>query len=256
MFIVHGTTRKIRSLGWVAEFCPICRRPQTFELIRVGLARHLYFISFGEGKLAGHFGRCAECRTQLVVDESRYKSIARKKPDDFAALAAETMPDLPEKLGDRLKLEQRVAADPASLEGDLRAKLMMEPFRLLDGMLGEQLQGGTKMDAPAGFGCFGTIALAIGFFVALVKLPHQWENQVMVSGAIVVGIGILYTLVQMHLVPRRFVRKQIVPRLAKSLAPLRPVDEEIANALLRCKQGGLEIGTYVKAGAVQAALAR
>src|SRR5258706_9118781 len=44
MFIIWGKKRVTKSLGYVADFCPLCRDVRTFELVRVGLAGHIYYL--------------------------------------------------------------------------------------------------------------------------------------------------------------------------------------------------------------------
>lgn len=41
--IIWGTKVKRRRVGYVADYCAVCHEPRLFELIRVGIAGHLYF---------------------------------------------------------------------------------------------------------------------------------------------------------------------------------------------------------------------
>jgi hypothetical protein len=45
MAVIWGRKKVERKLGFVAEFCPICRTPREFEVSRVGIAR-VISISF------------------------------------------------------------------------------------------------------------------------------------------------------------------------------------------------------------------
>jgi hypothetical protein len=250
MLIVHGTKRKVRFLGWVADFCPICRRPRAFKISRIGLASHIYFISFGEGKLAGHIIECDECRTRMVSDESRYATISKPKSVDFAALAAATMPDLPERLGERLLVEKQIAEEPHVIDAHVRKNLILEPFGILEVVLVEATKDGTHMDKPSTIGCLGTILVAAGMGVGAMYVPRQWQDAFFLTLLVLMGIGTIYTLVQMGFVPRRFVRSQVLPRLARSLRPLQPSEEELADAITRCKQSRLSVGKKVKLAAL------
>ena len=49
MLFIWGKKRVERNIGKVADFCPICREVRMFQLIRVGVADHIYYVSFGEG---------------------------------------------------------------------------------------------------------------------------------------------------------------------------------------------------------------
>lgn len=246
MFIVYGKKRKVRRLGWVADFCPICRRPQAFEISRIGMASHIYYISFGEGDLAGHIMRCGECDTSLSSEESRYATICEKRPVDFAELAARTMPDMPERLGERLAIEKRIAEAPDSVEPDIRAGAILESFRIADGLLEEKLAKGTEMDRPAAIGCFGSLLAIAVMIIAAAYLPKKSTDLILGILGAVVGIGFIYTFVQLGFAPRRFVNGRIVPLLTRALRPLQPTRDELAAALDRCKQAKMKIGRRMK----------
>ena len=96
MFIVWGKKRVERNQGLVADFCPICREVRAFQLIRVGLASHVYYVSFGEGKLAGHIIRCNECRVKLAVDPTRYATTEKDARVGLEVLLGGTFPKLRE----------------------------------------------------------------------------------------------------------------------------------------------------------------
>lgn len=246
MFIVHGTKRKVRRLGWVADFCPICRRPQQFELSRVGLASHLYFISFGEGKLVGYARRCDSCHITLNADDTRYATISKQRATDFADLAARTMPDMPEKLGERLLLEKRIAEQPHSLDPRARAEVIAEPFHIADTLLEAREARSTEMDRPAGIGCLGTILIFAGMVLGAIYIPKRMENTFFGVMGVALVIGAIYTFVQTNLAPRRYLNSKIIPLLAKALRPLRPTRDEITETLARCKQSGRIIARRVK----------
>lgn len=77
MFIFWGTRKTIRKAGYVADFCPICRDVKMFQLIRVGMASHVYGLSFGKGKLAGHDRKCVDSGMELQADPAKYKDIVK-----------------------------------------------------------------------------------------------------------------------------------------------------------------------------------
>jgi hypothetical protein len=257
MFIVHGTKRKVRSLGWVADFCQICRRPQAFELFRIGLASHIYFISFGQGKLAGHLMQCKECATKVGTDESRYASIAKTPGTDFAALASTTMPNLPETLGARLAFEKQLTDGTQEVDPDTRREMLIEPFVILEGMIAER-NASAGMDRPTSFGCLGTLVVLLGMvaLVVFAKWSTKTVDYILAAGLTVVGAGGIYTFAQMCLSMRRYVRSQVLPRLVSSLAKLRPTEAEIAETLAACKKAKMKVARAVKADALWRELQR
>src|SRR5258706_11462307 len=94
MFIVWGTKRTERKQGLVADFCPICRDLRAFQLIRIGLASHVYYVAFGEGKLAGFLIQCQECRVSLKADPTTYATTEKRRVTDLEVLIQETFPKL------------------------------------------------------------------------------------------------------------------------------------------------------------------
>ena len=90
MFIVWGKKRIERKQGMVADFCPICREVRAFTLIRVGLADHIYYVSFGEGKLVGYIVRCDTCGVALGVEPTRFATSEKDSRIELAILIRNT----------------------------------------------------------------------------------------------------------------------------------------------------------------------
>src|SRR6266568_2414364 len=128
MFIVWGKKRVERNQGLVADFCPICREVRAFQLMRVGVASHVYYMSLGEGKLAGHIIRCNECRVQLAVDPTRYASTEKDPQIGLEVLVRDTFPKLREVYAARLELETRIKRTRSALSADEYQRFLMEPF--------------------------------------------------------------------------------------------------------------------------------
>jgi hypothetical protein len=72
MHIIAGMKQVEQVRGMVADFCPICREVRAFQLIRIGLVSHIYYVSSGAGTLAGYVIRCNECGLRLKTDSDRY----------------------------------------------------------------------------------------------------------------------------------------------------------------------------------------
>ena len=104
--IIWGTKRVVSSLGFVADFCPICREVRTFEVERIGMAGHLYYLSFGSGTLAGYVRTCRTCGTGLNATPDMYARLSREmlRPDELQPI---TFPNLNEVHGPRLAMENR-----------------------------------------------------------------------------------------------------------------------------------------------------
>lgn len=124
MFIYWGKKVVHRKLGYVADFCPLCRSPQPFLVTRVGLAGHIYGITSGDGELRGYHRTCQECGTALQVSDptSAYASISQSLAP-IAELTQHTFPNLTSVRGDRLALEEQVRSTPLQLSGEARRAL-------------------------------------------------------------------------------------------------------------------------------------
>jgi len=257
MFIVWGKKRVERKIGLVADFCPICRDVRAFQLIRVGLAGHVYYVSFSEGKLAGHIIRCSECGLDLGVDPTRYASAENDSRVGLEALVQHTFPNVREFYGARLEMETRIKRTRSSLSGDDYKRFLMEPFALLNPQVEERFAKSTQMDKQSGLGCLGTVLVGgTIFFVGAVYIRGPAKDKYLLAALIFVAIGTIYTLVQMHLGPGRFFRVKLLPSLVKALKPLEPTREDLADCLERCKTLGLKIGKVVKVDEVWSRLER
>jgi hypothetical protein len=256
MFIVWGTKRVERKLGMVANFCPICREVRAFQLIRVGLASHIYYVSFGEGKLAGHEIHCQECGVRLKADLARYATTEKDSRVGLEVLVRDTFPKLREVYAERLELEKRIQQSLSSLSADERQFFLMEPFVLLNPLVERRFANSTEMDKQSGLGCLGTVVVGGGVFCASLAYRGPIQDKILLLGAILLGIGTVYTFVQLHLGPRRFFVARVLSPLVKALKPLRPTREDVAACIERCKTQHLKIGKVARLDAVWARLER
>jgi hypothetical protein len=256
MLIVWGQKRVERSRGNVADFCPICREVRAFQLIRVGLASHVYYISFGEGKLAGHIIRCSDCGVALSVDPTRYATTEKDSRVSLEALARDTFPNLREANAARLELETRIKQSRLALSGDEYRHCLMEPFALLNPQVERRFANSTELDRPAGLGCLGTVLIGAALFFGSMAVRGPMQDKILVAALVAVVIGTIYTFVQMHLGPGRFFRAKILPSLVRALKPLRPTRDDVAECVQHCKTLGLKIGKVAKVDEVWARLER
>lgn len=241
MFIVWGKKRVERKAGHVADFCQVCRCARTFRLTRVGMAGHLYYISVSEGELLGFHRTCDTCGTVYGADPAHYVTTSSRR-DTLEALTAATQPRLNEAWADRLALEAQIRTSAALLPADQRAGLIREPFVLLSPQV-ESQYGSTHVDKEVGLAVVGAIALLMLLPPAVrLVLPDDAEPAVLTA----LAVGVMLVLWQMFMVNGRFLRRQVIPALARALRPLRPTHAELDAALAELKQHGHKIGTKVK----------
>lgn len=256
MFIVWGKKRIERKQGKVADFCPICREVRAFQLIRVGLATHVYYVSFGEGKLAGYTIRCNECGVELAVEPTRYATAEKDPRVDLEVLIRDTFPRLREAYAERLELEARIKRTRSALSAEQHQQFLLEPFALLNPLVEQRFANSTQMDRQSGLGCLGTVLAGGGLFFAAMAFRGPVQDRILVGAAILAGIGTIYTLVQLHLGPKRYFKAQVLPSLVKCLKPLEPTREDLAACLERSKTLGLRIGKITRLDEVWAPLER
>jgi hypothetical protein len=246
MIFVWGTKRVERTQGLVADFCPICREFRAFQLIRVGLASHVYYVAFGEGKLAGFIIRCCECGVDLSVQPTRYVSVEKNPHAELTTLIRVTFPKLHETYEARLELESQIKRTRSTLSGDQYQQFLMEPFTLLNPQVEARFARSSEMDKPASLGCLGTVLLVGLLFFGSLRFRGPTQDKILLATLIIGILGIVYTFVQMHLAPARFFRARILPPLIKSLQPLEPTRDELSGCIERCKTLGLKIGKIAK----------
>ena len=242
MFIVWGKKAVYKKLGYVADFCTICRCARPFLVRRIGMAGHVYYISAGEGELVGYDRTCQSCQTSYPADPARYQSMA-KKPASLRDLVKQTFPGFADAWAARLALEEQVKSSPMLLAAGQRKDLLREAFLALSPKV-EKRFAATHMDKEVGFAALG----AIGLLVAVPALtravaPAHAEEAVLLAMA----VGIALVIWQIAVSGRRFMRRDVVPALVRSLNPLRPKSEEITGILAELKLHGHKMGSKLKA---------
>lgn len=246
MFVFWGTTKTKKKLGYVADFCPVCRIVTPLQVTRIGVGEHLYGVSLGKGKLVGHEGVCLICQTRLGIDATTYDFIATTAGEGIDSLLYRTFPKLKEVRAARLALERQV------VEGTLapadRQMLLMEPFHLFSDLAESHFTGNVQVGGRGGWGCLGTFVTAFLVFMignAFVMYPEARSTLSAVVGYILLTGG-LVSVVLMIFEPGRIFRCKMLPSLAKALRPLKPTQDEIADALARFKRSGYKLGKKLK----------
>lgn len=224
-FIYWGTKRKDTRMGYVADFCPICRNVQTFVLNRVGMAGHLYGVSIGGGKTVGFLRVCETCHATLPADPSQYENAAVKKGEDTASLARSTFPNFAIVNRERLALEERIPERAASLPSGTRLALIKEAFLLT---------AFHKANAVPMTGTRPALALLAAFvlpiFVAMVTdsiIPGISTITAIATFMICLVYAFWSGVMELMEQGRRAARALLV----RALGPLRPTRDELQNVL-------------------------
>ncbi len=238
MFIVWGKKHVRKNLGYAADFCPICRGPQVFKVVRIGLAGHVYYISSGEGELVGYERECQQCQTLFNANPAAYQTLSKKK-QSLAELMTSTFPSLSEVYKDRLELEEKVIKTPTLLTPQERAAMIRTPFHLLSPLV-ELRVGQTHIDMGIGLALLGSFLLMTIVPVLLSKILPFDEAIIFLACAI---IAVLVTGWQILTANRRYVKRRIIPVLGSNLKPLRPTESELKSALAELKTDRRKMAT-------------
>lgn len=251
MFIVWGRRVVRRPAGWVADFCPICRRPEVFGLVRVGSAAHVYYLSFGEGTLVGHEIQCRACGMTYATEMERYSGAIRTPRDRVTDVLEETQPRLYERHAQRLAVEDRLRT--GSLAPDERARLIEEPFHLLEGSAPTDALE-SRLDAV---GCLSIVGVFAAGIAAAVLGERPATRYVLPFALTLVGASVVFLVYALATAARRQMRKRVFPLLVRALQPLAPSREELARVLHQLKHvRGYAIAKVVDPEALAVALER
>ncbi|MFZ6873681.1 hypothetical protein ACO0LF_16605 [Undibacterium sp. Di27W] len=246
MLIIWGKTHVRKNIGYAADFCPICRGPQVFKLIRVGLASHVYYITSGDGELVSHDRECQQCKTLLNANPDGYLTLSKKK-QSLAELMKTTFPSLPEVYKDRLELEEKVTKTPTLLTPQERDIMIRTPFHLLSPLV-EMRIGQTRIDMGIGLALVASFFLITIVRVLLTKILPFDEALIFLACAI---IALLVTGWQILTAGSRYVKRRIIPVLGPNLKPLRPTENELKSALAELKASQKKMATRLNIADLQ-----
>jgi hypothetical protein len=243
-------------LGYVADFCPLCREVRAFELKRVGLAGHIFYISLTDGDLVGHERKCTVCGTELSARPEIYARPSRE-PRALRELIAQTFPNLATHYAGRFALEKAIRDPFAKIPQDDRLALLKEPFSLLSYKAEAQFRASLiSTQATLVFfaalisGGIASAPLAVALAPLAVDLP-EYEHLIWV--AVLIAASII-AWISSFWFRKRLLRKEILPPLLSALRPLRPTLDELVIVLKDLKALGLQVGSKIEPQWVMAEL--
>lgn len=248
MFLFFGKKRKLKNVGYVADFCPFCRSIQPFRIANVSMVDHLNGLPIGKGQTVAYSAKCCTCTIPRSVDVSMFTDFSEYLPVNIETLIKETYPDIRAVYAERLALENRLEKKQ-SLSSSERQFLLNEPIDVLASDIEVRYSGSTSSDKMANIGCLITMLVpAIIILLAICVIPNGLvrENIVMIA-FIFALLGFLVTVVLMGTANARYLKTVIYPKLGRTYAPLKPTLEELETVLKRYRILGLMIGKKLKA---------
>jgi len=245
--ISGGGVRKMKRLGFVADFCLLCRCIRPFRIARQKMEDNSLFRSLHKKNLFHHEATCMVCNTPREVDPATYISIAKKADPDLERLIQETFPGIHRVYADRLRMEK------ARAEGKLTAlekeALVDETFALFEDKVLENSRAFLQAKGP-GLWLLGLTILASAVGTYLIngglKLDRGQSEAAVLLLASGFFAGLFLSVVLMIAESGRTLRRRILPVLARSLGPLGLSRNEVEQALERSKKAGACIGKKIR----------
>ena len=244
MLFVWGTKILEKKIGFVADFCYICREINVFRLLAVNRTSHIYGGAVGKGELLCHKKVCIHCHTKTTANSTIYKDCLKKIDSSSAVdeLSKNTFPDIKIHYAERLLLEKTIREDYRKIDSSIRSKLLLEPFEVLSENVESRFKK-TNIDKYSGISLVLLIAIPIltSKLLDLLTFDVDLKMDVIIS---IVALCIANVVFQFIMVPRRYLRDFIYQKLKKSLSILHPSKPEIENIHIKLKALGYGIARY------------
>ncbi|CAK8717864.1 MAG: hypothetical protein CDV28_11129 [Candidatus Electronema aureum] len=243
--IIWGTKRVEKKVGYVADFCPICRTAKSHHVRKISMVPHFYYVGLGAGKMVGFLARCMDCGLERYIDTADYVEMIKTEPVSIEELIRATYPSLRTVYKERLELEETLRRSPFKLDSKMRRSLIRNVFDVLSPSVEEVFANGTPIDAGSGL-CMCVTVLVLFAFVA-VGAAHPDQKLAVYALGILTAISMVATVVSLATSTRGHMAKMLSPLLVRSLRPLRPKQEELEAVLSQLKTMDLRIGKKLKA---------
>lgn len=246
MFIVWGERKTEKPIGYAADFCSMCREVRGFRIFRLGSASHVYGLSLGGGKLVGYSARCESCKYDMQVDATQYQSLAKSRDLSLAELERQTFPGLRQAYAERIKLEEALPKGALDLPAELRRDLIREPFTNLAPLVEERYSGSSHFDLHGTLALFGAILVPIGLgMIAASSGDQDLKSALGTAALITFCLGLLVTFALVFTEARRFVKRKVLPRIARTLRSLNPSRAELEECIVQLRTIGLKLAKTI-----------
>jgi len=249
MIFVWGRKPVYTHAGYVADYCPVCRAARAFSAQRIGMAWHLYYITFSKGELVGYQRTCCDCGMVLPMEAGHYSQLSVEQLP-LVQLEQATNPHLSIRHADALAAAARLREAPLLLDESERRRQIDAALRLQADALDEH--EATRLDREVWWSIAGAFAFCTVVLAALRRqAPENLDTGFIIAFFLSLG-GVAWQLSQMG---ERFMARQVLPKLARSLAPLQPAQAELDEAFDRLREQGRKLAKRTDSGRVQQAIA-
>jgi hypothetical protein len=249
MIFIWGKKAVHTHAGYVADYCPVCRAARAFSVQRIGMAWHLYYITVSQGELAGYQRTCCDCGMVLPVEVGHYRQLSAEQLP-LLQLEQTTNPHLAIRHADALAAAARLREAPLLLDEAERRRQIDAALRLQADAL-DEYEAATRLDREVWWSIGGAFAFCVAVLVALrQQAPENLDKGFLL--AFFLGLGaVAWQLSQMG---ERFLQRELLPKLARALAPLQPRQAELDEALLRLRDQGRKLAQRIDSARLMQAL--
>jgi hypothetical protein len=249
MIFVWGRKAVHTHAGYVADYCPVCRAVRAFSVQRIGMAWHLWYITVSKGELAGYQRTCCDCGMALPMEIGHYSRLSGELLP-LVQLEQATNPHLSIRHADALAAAARLREAPLLLEESERRRQIDAALRMQADAL-DEYDAATQLDREVWWSIAGAFAFCAVVLMALrQQAPENADKGFII--AFFLGLGaVAWQLSQMG---ERLLQRAILPKLARSLAPLQPRPAELDEAFERLRAQGRKLAQRLDSARVQHAI--
>jgi cytochrome c oxidase subunit IV len=221
---------KGKLLGYVAEYCTVCRDIVPARLLRIPRPGAQVIPRPTEDVFC-----CTACEHTVATEAHRYRSFANAADEPLEKLVAQTHPDLPEVMAPRI-FHERAAIVGEDQSIDRRA-WMQESLRTLayvpNVCADKAMRHATLVSVLVGGSLFvvGSCVWSMNSVTMTDQRAIRWSLLVLF---VPIGVTIAIYLATRALRIRRTARAILTRMLARSLRPLRPTEAELKELLTWC----------------------
>jgi hypothetical protein len=132
ILLLWGRRLREKHLGYVADYCRVCRKILAFEVIEQRMANHIWFIPIERGRIVRNAEICSGCQTDCDCYLGRFKSVSRSARGPLDSLIERTQPNVREANKERLAVAELLTTGSDGIDAKARLHLMMEAFSLAE----------------------------------------------------------------------------------------------------------------------------
>jgi hypothetical protein len=130
--LVFSRHQREKRLGYVAEYCRICRKILPFQILEQRVGYHLFFIPIEQGQFLRNTQTCPGCQKETLCQLGQFTGVSHSANVPLETLIATTQPKVAELNKENLATANLLASERENLDPKLRQRLIMEAFGMAE----------------------------------------------------------------------------------------------------------------------------